>query len=137
MRDVAPAPIAPAEIPLRPQDEVECRRCEVHCDRVVLPAACIARDCPFVYAYEAWGHTYMDAGFYSADYLRAWIRSAQVRAHLRREVGRDWWRLEGTGELLRGLFREGTRPTTEEIAGRIGYDPLDTAPLVAETTSAT
>ena len=59
MRDVAPAPIAPAEIPLRPQDEVECRRCEVHCDRVVHPAACIARDCPFVYAYEAWGHTYM------------------------------------------------------------------------------
>jgi hypothetical protein len=78
----------------------------------------------------------MDAGFYSADYLRAWIRSAQLRAYLRREVGQDWWRLEGTGELLRELFREGTRPTTEEIAGRIGYDALDTAPLVAETTSA-
>jgi hypothetical protein len=77
----------------------------------------------------------MDAGFYSADYLRAWIRSAQVRGYLRREVGQDWWRLEGTGELLRELFREGTRPTTEEIAGRIGYDPLDTGPLVAEMTS--
>jgi hypothetical protein len=76
----------------------------------------------------------MDAGFYSADYLRAWIRSAQVRAYLRREVGREWWRLEGTGELLRELFREGTRPTTEEIADRIGYDPLDTEALVAETT---
>ena len=78
----------------------------------------------------------MDAGFYSADYLRAWVRSAQVRAYLRREVGQDWWRLPGTGELLRELFREGTRPTTEEIAGRIGYDPLDTTALVAETTSA-
>jgi hypothetical protein len=77
----------------------------------------------------------MDAGFYSADYLRAWIRCAQARAFLRREVGQDWWRMEGTGELLRELFREGTRPTTEEIAGRIGYDPLDTAPLVAETTA--
>ena len=76
----------------------------------------------------------MDAGFYSADYLRAWIRAAQVRAHLRREVGREWWRLEGTGTLLRELFREGTRPTTEEIADRIGYDPLDTRPLVAEMT---
>jgi hypothetical protein len=74
----------------------------------------------------------MDAGFYSADYLRAWIRSAQVRAYLRREVGQDWWRLDGTGELLRDLFREGTRPTTEEIAERLGYDALDTAPLVAE-----
>ena len=49
----------PAEIPLRPQDEVECRRCEVHCDQVVYPGACIERACPFVYAYEAWGHTYM------------------------------------------------------------------------------
>ena len=74
----------------------------------------------------------MDSGFYSADYLRAWIRSAQLRAYLRREVGEDWWRREVTGELLRGLFREGTRPTTEEVAERIGFDALDTAPLVAE-----
>ena len=44
---------------LRPQDDVECRACEVHCDKVVLPAACIGRSCPFVYAYEEHGHTYM------------------------------------------------------------------------------
>jgi hypothetical protein len=50
---------APAELPLHPQDEVECRRCEVHCDKVVYPGACIERSCPFVYAYEAWGHTYV------------------------------------------------------------------------------
>ena len=77
----------------------------------------------------------MDAGFYSADYLRAWIRAAQLRAHLRSLVGADWWRRTETGELLRDLFREGTRPTTEEIAGRIGYEPLDTEPFVAELTS--
>jgi hypothetical protein len=71
----------------------------------------------------------MDAGFYSADYLRAWIRSAQLQAHLRGEIGEDWWRRAETGELLRGLFREGTRPTSEEIAARIGFDPLDTEPL--------
>lgn len=47
------------ELPLRPQDEVECRRCEVHCDKVVYPAACLERSCPFVYAYEEWGHTYI------------------------------------------------------------------------------
>jgi hypothetical protein len=74
----------------------------------------------------------MDSGFYSADYLRAWIRSAQLRAHLTSEVGEDWWRNPGTGELLRGLFAEGTRPSSEEIAARIGFDPLDTGPLVAE-----
>jgi hypothetical protein len=46
-------------LPLRPQDEVECRRCDVHCDKVVHPAACVERACPFLYAYEAWGHTYI------------------------------------------------------------------------------
>jgi hypothetical protein len=74
----------------------------------------------------------MDDGFYSADYLRAWIRSAQLRAHLRSEVGEDWWERAETGELLRDLFREGTRPSSEEVARRIGFDPLDTAPLLDE-----
>ena len=79
--------------------------------------------------------TDMDAGFYSADYLRAWIRTAQLREHLIAEVGEDWWKRPETGERLRALFREGTRPTSEEIAGRIGYEPLDTRPLVAELSS--
>jgi hypothetical protein len=74
----------------------------------------------------------MDSGFYSADYLRAWIRSAQLSSYLRAEVGEDWWRSEATGEILRGLFAEGTRPSTEEIARRLGFDPLDTGPLAAE-----
>jgi hypothetical protein len=74
----------------------------------------------------------MDAGFYSADYLRAWIRSAQLRRHLKQEVGEDWWRRPETGQILRDLFREGTRPSSEEIAARIGFQPLDTAALVAE-----
>jgi len=78
----------------------------------------------------------MDAGFYSADYLRAWIRSAQLRRHLIRELGEDWWRSAHTGELLRDLFAEGTKPTSEEIAGRLGFEPLDTAPLVADLSGA-
>jgi hypothetical protein len=49
----------PTELPLRPQDEVECRRCGVHCDKVVHPGACLERSCPFVYSYEEFGHTYM------------------------------------------------------------------------------
>jgi hypothetical protein len=46
-------------LPLRPQDEVECRRCEVHCDKVVYPRACVERECPFLYAFEEAGHTYV------------------------------------------------------------------------------
>jgi len=74
----------------------------------------------------------MDAGFYSADYLRAWIRSAQLRRHLVDEIGADWWRSPRTGELLSELFREGTKPSSEEIAARLGFDPLDTKPLLHE-----
>jgi hypothetical protein len=74
----------------------------------------------------------MDAGFYSADYLRAWIRSAQLRDYLVREVGENWWRSADTGDRLRALFTEGTRPSSEEVAARLGYQPLDTAPLLRE-----
>jgi hypothetical protein len=74
----------------------------------------------------------MDAGFYSADYLRAWIRSAQLRDYLVDQVGNDWWRNPKTGVLLTDLFREGTKPTSEEIAVRLGFEPLDTKPLLHE-----
>ena len=74
----------------------------------------------------------MDAGFYSADYLRAWIRAAQLRSFLERDVGEEWWASTATGDRLRELFREGTRPSSEEIARRIGFEPLDTRPLLAE-----
>jgi hypothetical protein len=74
----------------------------------------------------------MDPGFYAADYLRAWIRHAQLRAYLISEFGEDWWRKPETGEILRKLFAEGTRPSSEEIATRLGYAADNTAPLVAE-----
>jgi hypothetical protein len=78
----------------------------------------------------------MDAGFYSADYLRAWVRAAQLRRWLRREVGLDWWRRPETGAMLRDVFREGTRPSSEDVARRIGADPLDIRPLVDELAEA-
>jgi hypothetical protein len=78
----------------------------------------------------------MDEGFYSADYLRAWIRAAQVRSYLRSTVGEDWWESPETGAFLRDLFAEGTRPSSEEVAARIGTEPLDVDPLVGELTAA-
>jgi len=78
----------------------------------------------------------MDAGFYSADYLRAWIRHAQLRTYLMREVGEDWWRSSATGDILRDLFTEGTKPSSEEIATRLGFEPNDTKPLVKELVAA-
>jgi hypothetical protein len=53
------AAAAPGDFPLHPQDEVECRRCAVHCDKIVYPGACVDRNCPFLYAYEDHGHTFV------------------------------------------------------------------------------
>jgi hypothetical protein len=53
-----------------------------------------------------------------------------LKQHLRSEIGGEWWRNPKTGDLLRDLFREGTKPTSEEIAGRIGFDSLDMQPLL-------
>jgi hypothetical protein len=81
-----------------------------------------------------WHLADMDEGFYSADYLRAWIRAAQVRDHLKREIGEHWWQDTRTGEFLGSLFAEGTKPTSEAIAARLGYGPHDVGPLLAEYT---
>src|SRR5256885_5353876 len=54
-----PAAVTVTELPLRLQDELECRRCEVHCDKVVYPSACVERACPFLYAFQEFGHTYI------------------------------------------------------------------------------
>ena len=48
-----------AGLPLRPQDETHCRRCSIHCDKVVYPSGCVAGACPFLYAYREWGRTYI------------------------------------------------------------------------------
>jgi hypothetical protein len=47
------------QLPLHPRDEVECRRCDVHCDKVVYPSACVERDCPFLYSFVELGRTYV------------------------------------------------------------------------------
>ncbi len=78
-REQATAP--PSELPLRPQDEVECRRCEVHCDKVVYPAACVERSCPFLYAHEEFGHTYVGCmqNVFAVDIDLDLLREAESR----------------------------------------------------------
>ena len=61
---------------------MECRRCEIHCDKVVYPGACLERACPFVYAYEAWGHTYMGClqKVYEVEIDLDLLRAAEARS---------------------------------------------------------
>ncbi len=35
------------------------RRCDVHCDKVVHPSACVERGCPFLYSFDELGRTYV------------------------------------------------------------------------------
>ena len=72
---------AAEELPLRPQDEVECRRCGVHCDKVVYPGAFVARACPFLYAYEDHGHTYVGCmqKVYGVEIDLDLLRAAEAR----------------------------------------------------------
>ena len=68
-------------LPLRPQDELECRRCDVHCDKVVYPSACLERACPFVYACEEFGHTYIGCmqKVYGVEINLEMLRAAEAR----------------------------------------------------------
>ena len=75
----------------------------------------------------------MDAGFYSADYLRAWIRSAQLREYLAQEVGAGVVALTGDRRApARALQRGDAARRARRSPARIGFDPLDTEPLVSE-----
>ena len=69
------------ELPLRIQDEVACRHCDVHCEKVVYPGACLRMACPFVYAYEAWGHTYVGCmqKVYEVEIDVDMLRAAEAR----------------------------------------------------------
>jgi hypothetical protein len=72
----------------------------------------------------------MDPGYYSADYLRAWITEAMLRRHLEDTYGQDWFTHAEAGELLRGLWATGEKQENEDVARAIGCEPYDTSYLV-------
>jgi hypothetical protein len=78
---VGPTVEAGSKLPLRPQDETCCRRCDVHCDKVVYPAACVLQGCPFLYAYAEFGRTYVGCmqKVYDVEIDLDMLRAAQGR----------------------------------------------------------
>lgn len=71
----------------------------------------------------------MDGEFYSADYLRAWIAEAQLATHLNREFGLHWTTNGRVGPFLVALWRQGEKPSAEDLIANTGQTPLDFAPL--------
>lgn len=76
--------------------------------------------------------TDLDQGFYAAQYLRAWIFEAQLRAGLKEKFGRRWYRSREAGKLLRDLWGFGQKFTPEELAAQIGFRELDPGVLTEE-----
>jgi len=77
----------------------------------------------------------MDDGFYSAQYLRAWILVAQLREYLQASFGANWFKNRDCGAYLRELWRAGQPEYGEDLAIRIGCDGLDTRALIRSLNS--
>jgi hypothetical protein len=77
----------------------------------------------------------VDAGFYSACYLRAWAFEAQLRAHLVERFGPGWFAAAEAGALLRSLWSEGQRRSPGELLGELTGEELSFEPLLAELTA--
>ena len=73
----------------------------------------------------------MDSGFYSAEYLRAWIASAQIKDYLEKKFGNKWFVNRRAGEFLRKLYARGVQDEVEDVIKRLGYRLWDAKLLVA------
>jgi hypothetical protein len=74
----------------------------------------------------------LDEGFYSADYLRAWMFEAQLRDLLKTKYGMDWFRSKKAGDFLKELWDTGELYSADELASQVGVGALDISALLEE-----
>jgi hypothetical protein len=67
----------------------------------------------------------VDAGYYAANYLRAWAFETHLRGVLVERFGPDWFQSAEAGELLRTLWREGQRLDADELLAQVTGERLD------------
>lgn len=79
--------------------------------------------------------TDVDDGFYTANYLRAWIFEAQVKRTLIDHYGDSWFEKREAGVQLQKWWSLGQKYRVEEMLRDLGYKGLELAPLVEELTS--
>ncbi len=75
-----------------------------------------------------------DDGFYSAQYLRAWIFEAQLRSKMAEKFGDKWFRNPQAGDFLAELWSSGQKYDAVELAQRIGFKGIDVKPVLVEIT---
>jgi len=72
----------------------------------------------------------VDDGFYTANYLRAWVFEAQVRRVLKETFGDNWFEKKGAGIQLQKWWSLGQKFRVEEMLHDLGYSGLDLRPLL-------
>jgi hypothetical protein len=77
----------------------------------------------FRYASDGWLDD-VDPGFYSSQYLRAWMLEAQLRERWRARHGDRWWRPGAAGDELRALWSLGQALPAHMLATELGMDGL-------------
>jgi hypothetical protein len=96
-----------------------------------LYAATLSGATRFLYAPQNYLND-MDPGYYSADYLRAWITESMLCNYLEHAYGEAWFAAPEAGTFLRSLWASGESKESEDVVRMIGYEPLDTSFLVGE-----
>jgi hypothetical protein len=74
----------------------------------------------------------VDPGFYSANYLRAWMFEVQLRTVLDDKFGSTWWKEKECGGFLKEMWSTGQKYTADQHAKGLGYYGIDEYPLVKE-----
>lgn len=74
----------------------------------------------------------LDLGFYSANYLRAWMFEVQLRTVLSDKFGTAWWNEKQAGEYLRSLWSTGQKFDAERLARNLGFYGIDEYLLVKQ-----
>jgi hypothetical protein len=77
----------------------------------------------FRYSPESWLDD-VDPGFYSSQYLRAWMLEAQLRERWREQHGERWWGPGKAGDELRTLWSLGQALPAHLLATELGMREL-------------
>jgi hypothetical protein len=74
----------------------------------------------------------VDAGYYAANYLRAWAFETHLRGVLVERFGPQWFLAPEAGDLLRTLWREGQRMDADELLAEVTGERLDFGVMSSE-----
>jgi hypothetical protein len=86
-------------------------------------AAWLTENLGFRYAPESYLDD-VDPGFYSSQYVRAWMLEAQLREHWRQRHGDRWWRPGAAGDELRALWSLGQALPAHLLSAELGMGGL-------------